>query len=343
MRVAVAILNWNTRAFLEQFLPDVIAHSPDYAEVVVIDNASSDDSVAVLRQKFPSVKIIINEKNFGFAQGYNEGLRKIEADYFVLLNSDVQVTANWMEPIIALMEADPQIAVCQPKLLSYHRREEFEYAGAAGGFIDKYGYPFCRGRIFESLEKDHGQYDDTREVFWATGACLFVRSRTFFEAGELDGDFFAHMEEIDLCWRLKNLGHKIFYCGDSVVYHVGGGTLSKVSPQKTFLNFRNNLVLLTKNHAPKYFRRKILLRQILDGVAALKFLAGGQIPHGFAVLRAHLNFYGSMRRTIQKRRAMQRKISHYTTSEVYRNSIVRDYFLKGKTRFSDLDETLFGS
>ena len=338
-KVSVVILNWNGKKLLKKFLPDVIRFSP-LAEIYVIDNASTDNSVSFVKDKFPTVKIILNEKNFGFAKGYNEGLKKINSDYFVLLNSDVQVTQNWIEPIITLMESDAKISASQPKLLNYNVRDEFEYAGGAGGFIDKYGYPFCRGRIFNSFEKDSGQYNDTREIFWASGACLFVRAKTFFEAGQLDEDFFAHQEEIDLCWRMKNMGYKIFYCSDSSVYHVGGGTL-KISPQKTFLNFRNNLILLFKNHAPEYFRLKLFLRFILDGIAGIKFLLSGQFFHFTAVLKAHGNFYSTFGRTMKKRRAMQKRISNYAASSVYKNSIVWEYFIKGKKKFSELDKNLF--
>lgn len=341
MRVAIAILNWNGKILLEKFLPDVIRCSPAYAEVYLIDNASSDDSVKMTTSKFTSVKVIQNAKNFGFAKGYNEGLKRIDADYFVLLNSDVQVTKNWIEPIIALMESDKNIAACQPKLLNYNLQDEFEYAGGAGGFIDKYGYPFCRGRIFNSFEKDKGQYNDTREIFWASGACLFIRSKNYFESGGLDEDFFAHMEEIDLCWRMKNMGYKVMYCPHSLVYHVGGGTLSKISSAKTFLNFRNNLILLCKNHAAEYFRIKMLFRLKMDVIAGLKFIFSGDFNHFLAVLKAHGSFFISIRRTLKKRRAMQKRISHYTTSAVYKKSIVWEYFVKGKRKFSELDEKLF--
>jgi len=341
MRVAIAILNWNGKTLLEKFLPDVIKHSTAYADVYVIDNASSDDSVKFIASNFTSIKIIQNADNYGFAKGYNEGLKKISADYFVLLNSDVQVTKNWMEPIISLMESDKKIAACQPKLLNYKTRDEFEYAGGAGGFIDKYGYPFCRGRIFNSFEKDNGQYNDAREIFWASGACLFIRSKNYFESGGLDEDFFAHMEEIDLCWRMKNMGYKVMYCPNSVVYHVGGGTLSKISSAKTFLNFRNNLILLFKNHAPEYFRIKIFFRLKMDLLAGMKFFFSGDFKHFIAVIKAHWNFFGSLGRTFKKRRAMQKQIFHYTSSAVYKKSIVWEYFVKGKRRFSELDEKLF--
>ena len=243
-KTAVVILNWNGKKFLEQFLPYVIKHSSSDAEVIVADNASNDDSVEFLKNNYPEIQIINNNENGGFSKGYNEALSKIDAEYYVLLNSDIEVTENWIKPIIDLMDSDKSIAVCQPKLRSYHQKEMFEYAGAAGGFIDKYGYPFCRGRIFNSIEVDNGQYDDTCEVFWATGAAMFVRAELYHKFGGLDNDFFAHMEEIDFCWRLKNEGYKIMYCADSVVYHVGGGTLPKNSSRKTFLNFRNNFNLL---------------------------------------------------------------------------------------------------
>ena len=307
MRVAIAILNWNGKALLEKFLPDVIKHSPDYADVYVIDNNSSDDSVEFIASNFTSVKIIQNADNYGFSKGYNEGLKKVSADYFVLLNSDIQVTQNWIDRIIALMETDTTIAACQPKLLNYNVRDEFEYAGGAGGFIDKWGYPFCRGRIFDSFEKDTDQYNDTREIFWASGACLFIRSTVYNEAGGLDEDFFAHMEEIDLCWRIRNLGYKIIYCPDAVVYHVGAGTLAKRNPQKTFYNFRNNLLMLCKNHAPGFFGMKLIFRGVLDGMAAFKFLLSGDANHFFAVLRAHISFYSMLGKMLKKEKQYKKK------------------------------------
>ncbi|MEK6614661.1 MAG: glycosyltransferase family 2 protein [Bacteroidota bacterium] len=341
MRVAIAILNWNGKALLEKFLPDVIKHSPDYADVYVIDNNSSDDSVEFIASNFTSVKIIQNADNYGFSKGYNEGLKKVSADYFVLLNSDIQVTQNWIDRIIALMETDTTIAACQPKLLNYNVRDEFEYAGGAGGFIDKWGYPFCRGRIFDSFEKDTDQYNDTREIFWASGACLFIRSTVYNEAGGLDEDFFAHMEEIDLCWRIRNLGYKIIYCPDAVVYHVGAGTLAKRNPQKTFYNFRNNLLMLCKNHAPGFFGMKLIFRGVLDGMAAFKFLLSGDANHFFAVLRAHISFYSMLGKMLKKRKTIQKKIKRYSISCVYRRSIVWEYFVKKKKKFSELNRKLF--
>ena len=341
MRIAIAILNWNGKALLEKFLPDVIRHSQGVADVYVIDNNSSDGSVEFLSSSFTSIKIIQNTDNYGFAKGYNEGLKQIKADYFVLLNSDVQVTENWIQPVIALMESDLKIAACQPKLLNYNIRDEFEYAGAAGGFIDKWGYPFCRGRMFTSFEKDHGQYNDTREIFWASGACLFIRASAFNEAGGLDEDFFAHMEEIDLCWRIRNLGYKIFYCSDSTVYHVGAGTLAKQDPKKTFYNFRNNLLLLAKNHAPEYFVLKLLLRGSLDGIAGLRFLLSGDLFHFFALLKAHFSFYALLGKMLIKRREFKKKIVHYCDTCVYNGSVVWTYFGRGKKKFSELSQKMF--
>jgi GT2 family glycosyltransferase len=335
-KTAIVILNWNGRKFLEQFLPSVIQHSPTWAEVIVADNASTDDSVSWLKSNYPLVQIIQNEINGGFAKGYNDSLAKVNADYFVLLNSDVEVTANWIEPIIRLMESDSTIAACQPKIRAFHDREKFEYAGAAGGYIDKWGFPFCRGRVFDSFETDQGQYNDTREVFWATGASLFVRANAWKEAKGLDEDFFAHMEEIDLCWRLRNAGWKVMTCGDSIVYHVGGGTLSKQSAQKTYLNFRNNLVLLAKNHAPGWLWIKIYLRMVIDGIAWARFIFTGQWSHAWAILRAHVSFYGSLGKTIRKRRELKKQISHYATDCIYDGSIVWQYFMKGKKKFSEL-------
>ena len=298
IKVAVVILNWNGVSFLEKFLPNVLTCTGDEAEIIVADNASTDNSVAFIRQHFPDVRLISNDRNFGYAQGYNIALSQIEADYYVLLNSDVEVTPNWITPIIELMESDPSIAACQPKLLSYDRRQELEYAGAGGGFIDKLGYPFCRGRLFQTLEQDNGQYDDTREVFWASGACMFVRSSVFWEAEGLDKDFFAHMEEIDFCWRVKNIGYRVMYCGASTVYHVGGGSLPKSAARKTYLNIRNNLVMLYKNLPAEEIRKTFFKRYFLDGIAAIHFLlSSGSFKICWAVARAHASFLRTKKRT----------------------------------------------
>jgi len=338
MKVAVVILNWNGQKFLEKFLPSVMDCNADFSEVIVADNASTDDSVLFLKNNYPQIRIIQNRENGGFAKGYNDALNGVDAEYYVLLNSDVEVSPGWIDTVIQLMDSDTSIAACQPKIKAYDNKDTFEYAGAAGGFIDKYGYPFCRGRILDTIEADKGQYNDVREVFWATGACLFVRAELFQLVKGFDEDFFAHMEEIDLCWRLKNRGYKIMYCPDSTVFHVGGGTLHKSSPKKTYLNFRNNLILLCKNHPPHYFFFKLIWRMILDGVAGLKFLAGGEFAHFTAILKAHFNFYSTISATLAKRRVLKADIKKYTTTAVYLHSIIADYYLRGKKTFTEIDK-----
>ena len=334
--VAVVILNWNGKSFLNQFLPFVIQHSPK-AEVIVADNQSTDDSITFLQNEFPQVRIIQNQANYGFAKGYNEALQHVKAEIYVLLNSDVEVAAGWLEPVISLMTSDDRIAACQPKLLDYKQRSLFEYAGAAGGYIDKYCYPFCRGRLFNTLETDEQQYNDAREVFWATGACMFVKSKAFWEAGGFDNDYFAHMEEIDLCWRMKNLGYKIYVEPRSVVYHVGGGTLNKISPRKTYLNFRNNLITFTKNHSSGFLFVKIFYRMVLDGVAAFKFLFEGSGSHFMAVIKAHFAYYGMFFATLRKRREFRKKQGFTdTVTGIYNGNVVYDYYMKGLRKFSEL-------
>ncbi len=341
MRIAVVILNWNGKELLEKFLPSVIQHSKEVADIYVIDNNSSDNSVAFITSNFTSVKIVQNIDNYGFAKGYNEGLKQINADYFVLLNSDVEVTENWIMPVIDLMQSSVEIAACQPKLLNYNVRDEFEYAGGGGGYIDKWGYPFCRGRLFSTFEKDNGQYNDAREIFWASGACMFIKSKNFIEAGGFDEDFFAHQEEIDICWRIRNLGFKIMYSSASTVYHVGAGTLSFMDPRKTYFNFRNNLLLLFKNHAPQYFVLKLFCRGLLDGIAGMKFLLNGQAGHFIAVVRAHFGFYALLPKMLGKRKHIQKNIKQYATSSVYHGSIVWQYFVKQKRKFPELDQDRF--
>lgn len=330
MRIAVVILNWNGKTFLEKFLPSVIEHSKE-ATIYLADNASSDVSVEFVKQHFPDVRIILNHQNFGFAGGYNEALKELEEDFFVLLNSDVEVSENWLQPMLQLLNLDLSIAACQPKVLKYDQKTHFEYAGAAGGFIDKYGFPFCRGRIFDSIEPDNGQYDSVIEVFWATGACMFVRSKYYRELGGLDADFFAHMEEIDFCWRAKRAGLKIMVQPASVVYHVGGGTLSQSNPRKTFLNFRNGLELLAKNIPKSSLVQTLFIRMIFDGIAAMRFLASGKTKDFLAVLNAHYAFYRRIRKTLSKRSG-----EYQANRFVYRGSLVVDYFIKRKKRFSDL-------
>ncbi len=337
VKTAVVILNWNGRKFLEDFLPGVIANTKDDAEVIVADNDSSDDSVDFLRKNFPDIRIIQNESNGGFAKGYNDALAQVEAKYYVLLNSDIEVTPNWVKPVIELMDSDETIAAAQPKLRSYYEKEKFEYAGAAGGFIDKYGYPFCRGRIFQSLETDNGQFDDNKEIFWATGACMFVRADIFHNLDGLDSRFFAHMEEIDFCWRAKIHGYKIMYCGDSTVFHIGGGTLPKQSWTKTYLNMRNNSIMMYKNLPQNRILKVFIARLFLDGAAALKFLVDGGFKNLVAVVKAHWSFF-AMIPELRKERKSQK---HDSVSKIYQKNIAFEHFLKGKKKFEELDKTKF--
>ncbi|MEO1053326.1 MAG: glycosyltransferase family 2 protein [Bacteroidota bacterium] len=334
--VAVVILNYNGKSHLERFLPSVIEHSGQ-CQIIVADNASTDDSVQFLKSSFPTIRLIQLSHNTGYSGGYNQALRQIEADYFVLLNSDVEVTANWVTPIIQLMEADDHIAACQPKILAFNEPTQFEYAGAAGGFIDTFGYPFCRGRIFDSLETDKGQYDNTIDIFWATGACLFIRRTAYERAGGLDEDFFAHMEEIDLCWRLVSLGYKNKYVSESVVYHVGGGTLSKINPKKTYLNFRNGLALLIKNCTKSDLILKLPVRMVLDTAAMLKFLIDRKPTHSLAIIKAYLGAISRFQRYLEQRRSITKTPIKKHRSIVYQNSLVFSYYLRGKKRFEELD------
>jgi hypothetical protein len=329
MKVAVVILNWNGVQLLEQFLPSIVKNSPE-ATVFVADNASTDNSISYVNTFFPTVKIIKNDLNLGFAGGYNEALKSVDADVFALINSDIEVTENWLKPIITTFENEPKTAIIQPKILDYKRKEYFEYAGAAGGFIDKYGYPYCRGRIFETLEKDNGQYDDTSEIFWASGACFFIRSSVYKELKGFDADFFAHQEEIDLCWRTINKGYTIMYNSASVVYHVGGATLQQGNPKKTFLNFRNSLLMLTKNLPQKEIYSILFQRMILDGIAAIQFLLKGKTNHFLAVLKAHASFYSLFTIHYNKREVFQ--VEKYYTVK----SIVYLYFIKNVTIFKDI-------
>ena len=335
--VAVVILNFNGKKFLEKFLPNVIEHSSEVADIIIADNASTDDSVAFMKENYPNIRLITNDFNGGFSTGYNIALRQVEAKYYCLLNSDIEVTPHWIEPVIELMESDPMIAACQPKILSYHDKNKFEYAGAGGGFIDKYGYPFCRGRIFQHLENDEGQYDDTKEVFWATGACMFVRADVYHKFGGLDDSFFAHMEEIDFCWRVKNQDYKVMYCPQSKVYHIGGGTLPKSSARKTYLNFRNNLSLLMKNLPKGAVFATISYRILLDWVAGIKFLCDGSFADLWAVTRAHLSFY----RHIPTLRKKRKELTHKHVSQIYQKNIVFKHFLEKKKLYTELNETNF--
>ena len=335
-QVAVVILNYNGQELLRKFLPSVLKFSGG-SKIIVADNNSSDESLIVLEKEFPQVEVIRISSNLGFCGGYNYALSKVEAKYFILLNSDVEVTENWIEPVISLFENNTSIAAAQPKILSYSNKQSFEYAGAGGGFIDVLGYPFCRGRIFNSVENDNHQYDDHLPVFWATGACLFVRSDLFRQMGGLDEDFFAHMEEIDLCWKFNRAGYSVFYQGASTVYHLGGGTLSASNPQKTYLNFRNGLSLLFKHNPSGQLLWKIPARILLDWVAALKFLLAGSAASGIAVIKAHLNFTISLGKETEKRSALKKQIPNFKVNKIYRGLIIMKFYIGRKRNFADLE------
>ncbi|MBX9888801.1 MAG: glycosyltransferase family 2 protein [Flavobacteriaceae bacterium] len=315
-KIAVVILNWNGVQLLEQFLPSVVQFSPE-AVIYVADNASTDDSVAFVKANFPTVRIIQNSTNYGFAQGYNEALQHIDADIYALVNSDIEVTANWLQPILNTFEKDIDTAIIQPKLLDFKNKDYFEYAGAAGGFIDKYGYPYCRGRVFDTVEKDLGQYDNNCEISWASGACFFIRSSVYKELGGFDEIFFAHQEEIDLCWRATNKGYKIKYQHDSTVYHVGGATLQQGNPKKTYLNFRNSLLMLSKNLPKNKLFPILFTRMILDGLAGIQFILQGKAAHFTAILKAHYSFYTLLSVTYKKRSNFQSETYYSTKSIVY--------------------------
>ena len=337
--VSIVILNWNGREHLEKFLPYLMQYTthPE-AEIVVADNGSTDDSLTFLKREYPHIRIIVLEKNYGFSGGYNRAFEQLDSKYMLLLNSDIEVCEAWLEPMIELMEKDKDVGACTPKLLDFKRRTHFEYAGAAGGFMDKYGYPFCRGRIFDQVEEDKGQYDEATDIFWGSGACLMVRSELYRESGGLDEQFFAHMEEIDLCWRLQQMGYRIRFVPTAKVYHVGGATLQRGNPHKTFLNFRNNMLLLYKN-LPARGRGKILLiRKVLDGISALRFLLQGAFRDFRAVFRAHVAFYGmkSSYRGIKKQNNSGQ--NGVIVNGIYPGSIVNDFFLKKKRKFSELEQ-----
>ena len=330
MKIAVVILNWNGEALLESYLPSVVAYSKE-ADIYVADNASTDNSIAFIKANYPTIKIIQNDSNGGFAKGYNDALKHIDNDIYCLLNSDVEVTPNWLTPIEKAFNELPQASIIQPKILDLVKPEYFEYAGAAGGFIDQLGYPFCRGRIFQVLEKDEGQYNDTREIFWATGACMFIKKNVFHTLNGFDEDYFAHQEEVDLCWRAKNNGHKVYYIGNSKVYHLGGSTLSNMNPKKTYLNFRNSLFSITKNLPIRKAFSIIFLRLILDGIAGVRFLFQLKWPHCFAIIKAHFNFYWHFRKMYRKREKTNYMKNYYTTK-----SIVWAHFVNQVHKFSFL-------
>lgn len=332
--IAIVILNWNGKQFLEQFLPGVVKNSsvPNFkVDVVIADNGSTDGSTEWLKQNYSTLRIIELDKNYGFTGGYNKALKLIDTDYYILLNSDIDVPERWLEPLASFMSTTPNAAACMPKLLNYNKPHEFEYAGAAGGYLDLLGYPFCRGRLLNVIEQDHGQYDTLQEVFWATGACMMVRANEFWNAGGLDDDFFAHMEEIDLCWRLKRQGFSIWCVPESVVYHVGGGTLSSNSPQKVYYNHRNNLAMLLKNLSRTSLIPVLLFRLVLDGLSGISYALSGKPTFSYSVVRAHMHFYRSMVKTIKKRRAFKNpKIS------LYPKSIIFQFFVKRRIKYSQL-------
>jgi hypothetical protein len=329
MNIAVVILNWNGKELLAQFLPKVVQFSGD-ATIYVADNASADNSIAYVEANFPTVKIIQNTENGGYAKGYNDALPFVKEEIFCLLNSDIEVTENWLSPILSTFKEQSETAIIQPKILDFKQKTHFEYAGAAGGFLDKYGYPYCRGRVFNTIEEDKGQYNDNKEIFWASGACLFVRKSVFEELGGLDEDFFAHQEEIDLCWRAFNKGYKATYISESVVYHVGGATLSNTNPQKTYLNFRNSLCMLAKNLPKGKLFSIIFVRLILDGIAGIQFIFQLKFKHFWAIIKAHFHFYARFSRMMKKRD------SHQNKQYFQHKSIVYSYFIKGKKIFSEL-------
>ena len=332
-RVAVVILNYNGAAMLEKFLPSVLEYSPE-ADVIVADNASSDNSVELVQRKFPTVTVISLDRNYGFADGYNKALEQVSAEYYILLNSDVEVTPGWIAPLLAFMDANKEAVACQPKILDYKNKSCFEYAGASGGFIDRYGYPYCRGRLFDTVEEDHGQYDDICRVFWVTGAAMMVRSGGYWSAGALDGRFFAHMEEIDLCWRMNARGGGLYCVPQAVVYHVGGATLNKSNPRKTYLNFRNNLLLLYKNMPQKSLARVMCMRLLLDCVAAFKFLMCGGWGDFKAVLKARRD-YCRMRDSFSGDRERNLALT-VASQENVRPFLLWQYYARGKKRFYSL-------
>ncbi len=333
IQAALVILNWNGRHLLERFLPGIVKYTPDTVEIIIADNASTDDSVAFLKEHYANIRIIRMKENLGYAGGYNHALSQVKADIYILLNSDMEVTEGWVEPCMQMFEEHKDVGALQPKIRSLKKKEYFEYAGAAGGFIDILGFPFCRGRIFTSLEKDTGQFNTPAEIFWATGAALFVRAEVFHKPGGFDPRFFAHMEEIDLCWEIQNMGYKVMYVPDSTVYHLGGGSLPKSNPQKTKYNFRNNLWMLARQLPARWFYTLILPRLLLDILAAMSFLIKGKPGDSLAVLRAHVAFFARLPALRKEKSNRGKNIPKL----IYPRSIVWDYFVLGKKHFLQLD------
>ncbi|HPT22316.1 MAG TPA: glycosyltransferase family 2 protein [Bacteroidales bacterium] len=336
-KTTIVILNWNGIRYLKLFLETIVRYSagPD-THICVADNCSTDGSAEWIADNFKDIKLIRFDKNHGFAEGYNMALSQLESEYFILLNSDIEVTENWIQPLVSFMDSNPDAASCQPKILSYHNKDRFEYAGAAGGFIDKFGYPFCRGRIFDKTETDSGQYDTQTDIFWSSGACMIVRSEAWNRFGGFDPDFFAHMEEIDLCWRFSKAGYRVSYVPNSVVYHVGGGTLPYDSPFKTYLNFRNNLFLLFKNLPDNKLRSVLLVRKILDGMAAVLFIVKGNFRSAGSVWKAHMDYYKSMSRLRKKRDVLKKMDTTPYSPLIFNKSIVIEFYVKGHKTFKSL-------
>jgi GT2 family glycosyltransferase len=331
LKIAIVILNWNGQKLLEQFLPSVVDFSSKEATIYIADNASTDSSINYVKSSFPSIKIVENNINGGYAKGYNDALKSIDADIYCLLNSDVEVTQNWLMPIIDIFKSEKNTAIIQPKLLDFKNKTKFEYAGAAGGFVDLFGYPFCRGRVFNHLETDKGQFNDVKEIFWASGACLFIRAKVYHQLEGFDEDYFAHQEEIDLCWRTQNIGYKIKYVGSSLVYHVGGATLQQANPHKTFLNFRNSLLNVVKNVPKKWFLFVIFSRLLLDGIAGIKFIIELRPIHTWAIIKAHYSFYKNLNKFLKKRKKLLKKEDYNLHT-----SIVWQYFVLGRKKFHQL-------
>jgi len=337
MTTAIVILNWNGETYLQQFLPVLIEHtSIRGVEIIVADNASTDTSISILKEKFPEIRTIQLDKNYGFAGGYNKAFSQIDADYFVLLNSDVEVTSGWLESMLTYMNEHLDVAACQPKIRSYDHRTFFEHAGAAGGYIDRFGFPFCRGRVLGVAEEDKGQYESIVDIFWASGACLFIRSDIYLKVGGLDDDFFAHMEEIDLCWRLKSRGYRIVCIPQSTVYHVGGGALNYESPYKTYLNFRNNLLMLYKNLPNKLLNKTLSWRFVFDYVAALQFFITGKTENAKSVFKARRDFKTMQPDFVERRNQNILFSTNDNQSNIFQKSIVLEYYLKGKKTFGEL-------
>ena len=334
MKTAIVILNYNGIKWLKKFIPTVVEHSKNDADIFVIDNGSEDESISYLEQSFSLINIISLQSNLGFAGGYNEGLKNIDHNYYILLNSDIEVTDNWISPIISILENNASVSAIQPKILSYNEKKRFEYAGAAGGYMDRLGYPFCRGRVFQHTEIDNHQYDEETEIFWASGACIFIRSKDFHMVGGFDEQFFAHMEEIDLCWRLKNLDKKIVFSAASTVYHVGGGTLNYMSPTKTYLNFRNSLFTIHKNDDRNLFII-LFFRMVLDGIAFFRFLLSGQFNHSLSILKAHFSYY-KMIKTLNLSRNKSVKKPYKKMTGVINKFIIWEYFIKRKKTFKKI-------